>query len=111
MAVAEVFRALGDPVRLQMVRRLARSRPSTIGTVSHGLGITRQGARKHLQVLADAKLVTLEPKGRDTLVHLSPPALEQAKACITELERQWDARLDALRRFLEDGEDVVTRPK
>ncbi|RYG31212.1 ArsR family transcriptional regulator, partial [bacterium] len=59
MAVSEVFRALGDPVRLSMVQRLTRRGPWTLGTVSEGLGVTRQGARKHLQVLADAKLVAL----------------------------------------------------
>lgn len=101
MAVSEIFRALGDPVRLEMVRRLAPGRPRTIAGVSEGLGITRQGARKHLQVLVDARLVWLQPKGRDVFVHLEPNQLEQARAFIADLERQWDVRLEALRRFVE----------
>lgn len=100
--VADVFRALGDPVRLEMVRRLARGRPCTISTVSRGLGITRQGARKHLQILADARLVALEPRGRNVLVHPDPIALKQAKAFIAELERRWDTTLEALRSFVEE---------
>jgi DNA-binding transcriptional ArsR family regulator len=103
MAAAEIFRALGDPVRLEMVQRLTAGRPCTIAAVSSGLGITRQGARKHLQVLVDARLVALEPKGRDVLVHLEPQALDQAKAFIAELERKWDVRLDALRSFIEES--------
>ena len=104
MQVAETFRALGDPVRLKMVKRLTLARAQTINAVSEGLGITRQGARKHLQVLADAKLVRMDRKGRDVIVQLEAPALEQAKAFISELEKQWDRRLDALRRFVEEGE-------
>jgi DNA-binding transcriptional ArsR family regulator len=102
MAVAELFRALGDPTRLEMVRRLSSGTPYTITTVSSGLDITRQGARKHLQMLADAKVVTLEPKGRDTSVRLDRDTLEQGKAFIAELELRWDKRLEALRRFVDD---------
>ena len=102
MAVAELFRALGDPTRLEIVRRLSTGAPYTITTVSSGLDISRQGARKHLQVLADAKLVTLETQGRDTLVQLDREQLEQVKAFIAELERRWDMRLEKLRRFVEE---------
>jgi DNA-binding transcriptional ArsR family regulator len=102
--VAEIFRALGDPVRLEMVRRLAQGSPCTIATVSGDLGITRQGARKHLQVLVDAKLVSLEPKGRDVYVRFDPGTLEKAKAVIAELEQRWDQRLDALKRFVEEAQ-------
>jgi len=101
MTVAEVFHALGDPVRLEMVQRLARSQPCTIATVSHGLGITRQGARKHLQVLVDAKLVVLEPRGREVHVQLETGALDRARSFLARLERKWDQRLEALRRSLE----------
>ena len=100
--MAAIFNALGDPARIEMVRRLAGGQPSPISAVSNGLGITRQGARKHLQVLVDAKMVSLEPKGRDVIVHLAPERLDAAKAFIAELERRWDNRLEALRRFVEE---------
>jgi len=102
IALAETFRALGDPVRLQMVQRLADGLPSTIGAVSSDLGLTRQGARRHLQVLVDANMVRLEPKGRDVYVQLDPAALDLAKSFIAELELRWDRRLAALQRFVED---------
>jgi DNA-binding transcriptional ArsR family regulator len=102
MATAEIFRALGDPIRLEMVQRLTRGGRCTITTISEGLGVTRQGARKHLQVLADARVVALQPEGRDVLVSLEPESLDQAKLFIAEIERRWDARLDALRRFVEE---------
>jgi DNA-binding transcriptional ArsR family regulator len=100
--VAQVFHALGDPVRLEMVQRLSRTQPCTIDAVSRGLGITRQGARKHLQVLVDARLVVLERNGREAHVQLAPGALDAVKGFIAKLEREWDRRLDKLRRFLEE---------
>lgn len=100
-SAALVFRALGDPVRLEMVRRLSSGAPATVGTVSSGFGISRQGARKHLQVLADAGLVALSPSGRDVHVQLDAEKLEAARAFIAQLEAQWDARLQKLKEFVE----------
>ena len=102
MATAEIFRALGDPIRLEIVQRLTRGNRCTISAISEGLGITRQGARKHLQVLADARVVALQPEGRDVLVSLEPETLDQAKLFIAEIERNWDTRIDALRRLVEE---------
>lgn len=96
-----VFKALGDPVRLEMVRRLSDGASVTIGALASGFGITRQGVRKHLQVLADALLVSLRPQGRETMVRLQPEVLAFAKAHILELEARWDVRLAALKAFVE----------
>lgn len=101
MTVSQLFRALGDPNRLEMVRRLSSGDSYTINTVSHGLDITRQGARKHLQILVDSDLVTLQTKGRDTKVLLNKKKLDEGRAFIVELEREWDQRLQALRRVVE----------
>lgn len=101
MPVDVLFRALGDPTRLEMVKRLSNGKPQTISSVSSGLEISRQGARKHLQILADAKLIMLKPRGRDTDVVLNRKTLERGKTFIAELEHRWDQRLEALRRFVD----------
>jgi DNA-binding transcriptional ArsR family regulator len=101
MEVVDLFRALGDPTRLEIVRRLASGEPHTISSVSSKLNITRQGARKHLQILVDAHVVSLNPKGRDTEVRLLRDTLGKGQAFIEKLERQWDKRLEALRKFVE----------
>ena len=109
MSVTETFKALGDPVRLEMVRRLSSGASFTVGGLSSGLGITRQGARKHLQVLTEAKLIILEPQGRETQVRLDRNSLDAARSFIVELEQRWDQRLEALRDFVEG--DGSTAPK
>jgi DNA-binding transcriptional ArsR family regulator len=102
MAIVELFRALGDPTRLEMVQRLSNGSSQTIGSVSNGLEISRQGARKHLQILADANIVTLHPKGRDTIVAIDLNTLDQAKKFISGLEKRWEQRLNALKDFVEN---------
>lgn len=101
MTAVALFHALGDPTRIEIVRRLSLGAPYTITTVSQGLAMSRQGIRKHLQILAAARVIRLESNGRDTKVLLEQAALEQAKSFITELEIQWDERLESLRDFVE----------
>ncbi len=104
MPVSETFKALGDPVRLEMIRRLSAGSGYTVNRLLEGLGITRQGARKHLQVLADVELVHLQSRGRETEVSLDAAALTIAKSFIADLEAQWDERLLALRDYVEKNQ-------
>ncbi|MEZ4222489.1 MAG: helix-turn-helix domain-containing protein [Polyangiaceae bacterium] len=104
MIEAEIYKALGDPIRLEIVRRLATRSTSTVGELSADLGISRQGARKQLQVLVDANVVHLEQRGRQTDVTLNTKTLAVAQAFIAKLERQWDNRLAALKKYVEESE-------
>lgn len=101
MSAAQTFKALGDPVRLEIIDRLCNETSLTIGDVSKGLGLTRQGARKHLQVLTDAQIITVKPSGRKTSVTLNPTPLQEANSYIVDIEHKWDQRLKALRNYLE----------
>lgn len=103
MIAAEVYKALGDPVRLEIVQRLSTQSVSTIGELSTNLGISRQGARKQLQVLVNANVVQLKQCGRQTEVTLDRNTLQLARNFITNLERQWDDRLNALKQYVEES--------
>ncbi|OKY24799.1 MULTISPECIES: ArsR/SmtB family transcription factor [Thalassotalea] len=101
MNEANIYKALGDSTRLEMIKRLANGENYTIGELSTDLGITRQGARKQLQVLVSAHLVRLTPQGRETQVNLELSTLTTAKQFIATIEQQWDQRLAALKNFAE----------
>ena len=105
MIEAQIYKALGDPVRLQIITRLAGGSPYTIGELSKNLGVSRQGARKQLQVLVSANLVQLTQKGRETEVILDTDKLAMARQFIAQLEQQWEQRLHALKSFVENSPD------
>lgn len=95
------FRALGDPVRMEMILRLSAEEALTVGDLSSGLPVTRQGARKHIQVLADTRVVSLKQEGRTVKASLNKDVILSMRDWISSLERQWDFRLDRLRQFAE----------
>jgi DNA-binding transcriptional ArsR family regulator len=60
---AALFRSLGDPARLVIVRRLTAG-PARVTDLTSGLGLAQSTVSKHLACLRDCGLVTSEPVGR-----------------------------------------------
>jgi ArsR family transcriptional regulator, cadmium/lead-responsive transcriptional repressor len=71
---AALFRSLGDPARLMIVRRLAAG-PARVTELVSGLGLAQSTVSKHLACLRDCGLVTSEPAGRASVFRLAQPAL------------------------------------
>jgi DNA-binding transcriptional ArsR family regulator len=71
-----VWRALADPTRRAILDEL-RSGPRTTSTLAEGFPTTRFAVMKHLGVLVEAGLVTVERRGRERLNHLNPVPLRQ----------------------------------
>ena len=86
--LGQVFGALADPSRRQMIGYLAERGTATATELTGELPMTRQAVAKHLATLADAGLVEGERSGRETRYRL------------TKAGEEWDDRLDALRRHL-----------
>lgn len=103
-----IFEALADPTRREVVRRLAEGGPATATELAGGLPVTRQAVAKHLATLAEAGLVTSDRQGRETRFSFTPEPLADAVSWMADVGRQWDDRLQALSVYLETGEP---RPK
>ena len=68
------FRALADPTRRDIVKLLA-SEDMTIGQLTDRFDMTRAAVKKHLTVLSDGGLITVEARGpRTHQPHRTPPA-------------------------------------
>ena len=76
---AALFRSLGDPARLMIVRRLAGG-PARVTDLTAALGLAQSTVSKHLACLRDCGLVTSEPAGRASVFRLAQPALAEMLA-------------------------------
>jgi DNA-binding transcriptional ArsR family regulator len=101
-AVAEeVFTALADPSRRQILAALAANGPATATDLATRLPITRQAIAKHLALLADAGLVAAEPgERRRVRYRLRSAPMQVAQQFLAALARDWDRQLDALKSHL-----------
>ena len=67
---ARVCKALADPTRLLMVNEL-RGGAQSVGEIAEALGIAQPNASRHLSVLRDRGIVTMERVGSNTFYTLS----------------------------------------
>ncbi|MEU4114533.1 helix-turn-helix domain-containing protein [Kitasatospora sp. NPDC028055] len=72
--LATVLHALGDPVRLQLVRRLAEEGETTCSP--EGLTVPKSTLSNHWRILREAGLVTVRTSGRARLVTLRRDELD-----------------------------------
>jgi DNA-binding transcriptional ArsR family regulator len=98
---APVFAALGDPTRLRLIARLARGEPLSIRELTEGEHVTRQAITKHLEVLAEAGLVTDRKRGRERLYALEAAPPDDARRYLDQVSAQWDKAIARLRALVE----------
>jgi DNA-binding transcriptional ArsR family regulator len=101
-----VFSALGDATRRELLAVLARSSPRTATQLVGDFMITRQGILKHLDVLAQAGLVQVQPKGREKRYSLSPRPLEGVNEWIEGINARWQERMARLKDLVESDEPL-----
>ncbi len=88
--VDAVFKALADPTRRLLLDRLRLENGQSLGQLCHSVQMARQSVTQHLDLLAQADLVTVVRRGRERLHYLNP-------APIHEIGERWIAAYDAPR--------------
>jgi ArsR family transcriptional regulator, cadmium/lead-responsive transcriptional repressor len=81
---AALFRSLGDPARLAIVRRLADGEARVVDLTGE-LGLAQSTVSKHLACLRDCGLVSVRAAGRASVWSLAQPALAGLLAAAEDL--------------------------
>lgn len=104
--VAELFRALGDPVRCAIVEHLSAREDATVNELASLFPISLQAVSKHIKVLEAAGVVDQRRDGRHRPVRLRPASVVAASTWLdrrrSEITDQY-ARLDDLLVDLQEG--------
>jgi DNA-binding transcriptional ArsR family regulator len=99
----DVFRALADPNRRQLLDNLNQHGGQTLRQMCTGMDMARQSVSKHLGVLEQAGLVTTVRRGREKLHYLnSAPIADIAERWISHYHRHQVESLADLKRALEE---------
>ncbi len=102
----DVFKALADPVRRQLLDSLHQRNGQTLSELCEGHDMSRQAVTKHLAILEGANLVATRKEGREKLHFLNPvPIFEIADRWIEKFERSRLRALNELKKNLEGKPD------
>jgi len=98
----EVFKALADASRRELLDRLRADNGRTLNQLCACLDMTRQAVSKHLGILEEANLVATVKQGREKLHYLNPvPIHDIAERWIGKFERHRLQALSELKKGLE----------
>ena len=100
-ALDETFGALSHPARRAILTRLEQEDGCSVSELARPLSLKLPAVMKHLEVLANARLIRRTKLGRTVTVRLHPRPLRQAQAWFVRYERFWSRRLDRLVAFAE----------
>lgn len=98
-AVDDVFHALANPTRRDIVKRSAGGDLS-VSRLSEAYSMSFAAVQKHVAVLERAGLVTKTRHGRERLVRADPQAVELARRTLDELEKAWRGRVERMSQLL-----------
>jgi ArsR family transcriptional regulator len=85
-SLAEIFKALGDPTRVKIIRLLSSKRSVLcVGALAHRLGISQPAVSQHLRILKNAGILEAHRLGFHMHYVFNPTLLHKHKKMIDSL--------------------------
>jgi len=100
----DVFRALGHPLRREIVERLSAG-TATVGEVTRDFGVSKPTISRHLKMLEEAGVVTRVIDGRTHHLALRPEALAQTARWIESQRERWERLFDVVGDYIAERKE------
>jgi uncharacterized protein YndB with AHSA1/START domain len=108
--VDDVFKALADPTRRELLDVLFVDDGQTLRALEERFAMSRFGVMKHLKQLEDAGLVVTKRRGREKLHFLNPVPIRLIHdRWVSKYAQGWVAGLSALKSDLESVEKTMEK--
>jgi DNA-binding transcriptional ArsR family regulator len=97
----DVFNAIAEPRRRQIVDLLARRGALAVGTLVAALAISQPAVSKHLGVLRKVGVVSVNRHGKQRVYHLEAEKLKTVHDWVKRFEEHWGHQLDRIKKRAE----------
>jgi DNA-binding transcriptional ArsR family regulator len=97
----DVFQAIADPTRREIINMLANQQLN-LNTVAENFDISRPAVSKHIRILTECGLITIQQQGRERYCKANLKKLEQVADWAGKYRSFWNSKLDSLENFLNE---------
>jgi len=104
----DVFQAIADPTRRAIINMIA-NQPMNLNTVAEQFDVSRPAISKHIKILTQCGLITINQQGRERYCEAKLQKLNEVSEWVEQYRTFWNNKLDALENFLE--QDLITDNK
>jgi len=95
----DVFQAIADPIRRDIINLLA-GQVLTVNEVAENFDISRPAISKHLKILKECGIITLNKNGREQICLIQPKSLIPAFLYIDQHRTLWEKKLESFEEYL-----------
>ena len=96
----DTLTAIAEPNRRKIIQLLARRGNLTAGEIGKHFQCSAPAISQHLQVLKEAKTVSVTRQAQKRIYHLNPEPLQDLGNWLFEITNQWEQRLNKLDSLL-----------
>lgn len=96
----DVFHAIADPRRRDILELLAGHGELSATSISDNFDITPPAISQHLKVLREANLVQVEKRAQRRIYRINPETMHEVEGWARQMTQLWHERFDALDRLL-----------
>ena len=94
---SDVFNAVAEPRRREIVALLAKSQPQSVSQLVAAMELAQPAVSKHLGVLRNVGVVTVEQHGKERFYALNAAALKPLHDWVQPFEKFWSSQLDRIK--------------
>nr|WP_299173648.1 metalloregulator ArsR/SmtB family transcription factor [uncultured Allomuricauda sp.] len=97
----DVFQAIADPIRRDIIRLLAEETLS-VNSIAEKFDISRPAISKHLKILNECGIIAYNQIGRERLCLIQPQKLIPAFLWINQYNKLWEDRIDSFENYINE---------
>ncbi len=97
----DVFQAIADPTRRNIIELIAE-KPMTPNNVADTFDISRQAISKHIKILTECGLLSLNIQGRKYYYTIQPKKLAEVNDWLEPFRKMWEERFNAIGDLLNE---------
>jgi DNA-binding transcriptional ArsR family regulator len=95
----DVFQAIADPNRRAIIQLIANEKLTLNGVADH-FDISRPAISKHIKILTECGLITINQQGRERYCEAKLEKLSEIADWVETYKKFWETKLDALENYL-----------
>lgn len=95
----DVFQAIADPVRRDIITLLAKESLS-VNAIAAQFNVSRPAISKQLKILQECNIIHIEQKGRERFCLIKPKQLIPAFMWLDQYKQLWEDQIDSFENYL-----------
>jgi DNA-binding transcriptional ArsR family regulator len=109
----DVFQAISDPTRREIIGLLARQ-ALNLNAIAENFDVSRPAISQHIKILTECGLITIRKQGRERVCAAKLRPLHEVADWVEKFRQAWAVQFDALDDLLDElkatGRERPTKP-